>query len=47
MKRDDVQENAHFLFIEFRISNFVISNQRLLGKIYSQRKISEFGDAEL
>ena len=47
MKRDAVQENAHILVIEFQNSNFFITNQRLLGKVYSERKISEFGDSEL
>ena len=44
---DDVQENAHILVIGFLNSNFSISNQRYLGKLYCERKISEFGDAEL
>ena len=47
MKRDAVQENAHIQVIGFRNSNFVISNQRYLGKLYCERKISEFRDAEL
>ena len=47
MKRDAVQETSHILVIRFRNSNLFISNQRYLGKIYCQRIISEFGDAEL
>ena len=31
----------------FGFSNFFISNQRQLGNLYCERKISEFGDAEL
>ena len=47
MKRDAVQENADILVIGFRNLNFFISNQRYLGKLYCERKISEFGDAVL
>ena len=47
MKRDAVQENAHMRVIGFRNSNFFISNQRSLGKLHCERKISDLGDAEL
>ena len=47
MKRDAVQENTHILVIGFRNSNFFISNQMELGKVYCEIKISEFGDAAL
>ena len=47
MKRDAVQKNAHMRVIGFRNSNFFISNQREFGKLYCERKISEFGYAEL
>ena len=46
-KRDAVHENAHILVIGFQKCKFFISNQRELGKLYCERKISEFGDAEL
>ena len=47
MKREAVQQNAHMRVIGFRNSNFFISNQRRLGKLYCEREISDFGDAEL
>ena len=47
MKRDAVQETAHMRVIKFRNSNNSISTQRYLGKLNCERKISEFGDAEL
>ena len=47
MKGDAVQDNAHIPVIKIRNSNFFISNQWLLGTLYCERKISEFGDAEL
>ena len=34
MKRVAVQENAHILVIGFSNSNYFISNQRLLGKLF-------------
>ena len=38
MKRDAVQENAHILVIWFANSNFFISNQRYLEKLYCEKK---------
>ena len=47
MRRDAVQENVHILVIGFRNSNFFISNQMELGKVYCEIKMAEFGDAKL
>ena len=38
MKCDAVQENAHMRVIGFWNSNFFISNQRQLGKLYLKEK---------
>ena len=46
-KCDAIQKNTHILGIRIRNSNVFISNQRQLGKLYCERKISEFGDAEI
>ena len=41
------RKNTHNLVIGFRNSNVFISNERKLGKIYCERKISEIGDPKL